>query len=342
MLHPCVEFLAKPALGLLSAAVVAAPLFAGPVLAETATWDMALPWGQKEFHTKNAQRFAEEVKTVTDGRVEIVVHPGGALGIKGPETVRSVRDGMVPMAEGVMLQTVGEAPINGVESLPYLIGDAADLRKLHDIAQPDFRKALEQHNLKVLYFVPWPANQIYSSKPIAAPDDFKGLKIRTTDPNSSAFFKGLGATPVQMPIADVLPALASGALDATMTSMTTAADQKYWEFMKYGYLTRHLWATNAMLVNKDSWDAISAEDQAAIAALAAELEPQFWAISAAEDDKAIKKLRDGGMIVEAPDPAVAAAMRAAAKPVWDEVLARVGGRAPVIVEEYLAATGKSN
>lgn len=333
----------KPTFGLACAFAVSSALLAGgPVLAQQADWDMALPWGPTEFHTKNAQRFAEEVKRVTDGRVTITVHPGGALGIRGPETVRSVRDGMVPMAEGVMLQTVGEAPINGIESLPYLIGDIDDLRKLHDIAQGDFREALEQHNLKVLYFVPWPANQIYSKKPINTPEDFRNLRIRTTDPNSTAFFQALGATPVQIPIADVLPALASGALDATMTSMTTAADQRYWEFLDHGYLTRHLWATNAMLVNRDSWNAISPADQAAIAALATELEPQFWAVSAAEDDKAIVKLREGGMTVEEPSPEVAAAMTAAAKPVWEEVVARVGPRSVEIIDAYMAATGKTN
>lgn len=312
----------------------------GAAAAEQANWDMALPWGPKEFHTSNAQRFAKEVEAATDGRVTITVHPGGALGIKGPETVRSVRDGMVPMAEAALLQTVGEAPINGVESLPYLIGDIDDLRKLHEVARPAFREALEAHNLKVLYFVPWPANQVYSSRPIETPEDFKGLKMRTIDPNSTAFFEALGAVPVQIPIADVLPALASGALDATMTSMTTAADQKYWEFLDHGYLTRHLWASNAMLVNKDAWDALSAEDQAAIEALAARLEPEFWAVAAGEDEKAIAKLREGGMKIGPPSPEVAAAMRAAAQPVWEAALGRIGGDGPVIVEEFLAKSGK--
>lgn len=303
-------------------------------------WDMALPWGVNEFHTVDAKRFAEVAEEVTEGRLTITVHPGGALGIKGPETVRSVRDGVVPMADAVMLQTVGEVPINGVESLPYLISDMDDLKTLHSIARQDFEAGLAEHNIKVMYMVPWPANQIFSKKELKSPEDFKGLKIRTSDSNSTLFFEALGATPVQMPIADVLPSLASGALDATMTSMTTAADQKYWEFLPYGYLTSHLWASNAMLLNMDAWNRLSPDDQAALDAASAELEPQFWAVSAGEDEKAIAKLREGGMTVEAPSDELIAAMQEAAKPVWDTVIAKVGPRAQDIVDTYLAEVGR--
>lgn len=79
---------------------------------------MSLPWGPTEYHTKNAQAFAEKVKEVTGGQVMITVHPAGALGIKGPETLRAVKDGIVPMAEFAMLTGVGEEPVLGFESLP--------------------------------------------------------------------------------------------------------------------------------------------------------------------------------------------------------------------------------
>mgnify|MGYP005858775769 CR=1 FL=1 len=329
----------------LAGAALAATILIGgaglPTAASSAEWDMALPWGAKEFHTQNAIRFAEAAKEASGGDVVITVHPGGALGIKGPETVRSVRDGIVPIAEGVMLQTIGEVPIIGVESLPYLIESIDDLRALHSIAREDFEEGLSRHNIKVLYMVPWPANQIFSRREIKSPEDFKGLKIRTTDSNSTKFFEALGATPVQMPIADVLPALASGAIDATMTSMTTAADQKYWEFLPYGYLTRHLWASNGMLVNLDAWNDLSPEDRTAIEAVAEELEPQFWEISAGEDAKAIETLRTGGMTVEEPTPEVADALRAAARPVWESTVSSIGPRASEILSEYLVAVGRN-
>ncbi len=313
---------------------------AGTLAHAAEAWDMALPWGPNEFHTLNAIKFAETATEVTGGELVITVHPGGALGIKGPETVRSVRDGIVPMADAPLSQSVGEVPINGIESLPYLMANADELKALHTAARADFEAGLAGHNVKVLYMVPWPANQVFSNRPINTPADFAGLKIRTPDSNAAQFFAGLGATPVQMPIADVLPALASGALDATTTSMTTAADQKYWEFLPNAYLTSHLWTSNAMIVNMDAWNRLTPEHQAAVEAAAKELEVEFWEISAGEDAKAIAKLREGGMTVEEPSAEVVTAMQAAARPVWDAVITAIGPRAKEVVDAYLASVGR--
>ena len=62
-------------------------------------WDLSTVWPETNFHTQNARRFADEVKKATNGSVEITVKAGGQLGFKGPEHLRAVRDGLVPMAD---------------------------------------------------------------------------------------------------------------------------------------------------------------------------------------------------------------------------------------------------
>jgi len=80
----------------------------GAVLASTAlthqaaaatSLDLATVWPDGNFHTTNAKRFAEEVGKVTGGDVKINVQAGGSLGFKGPEQLRAVRDGLVPLAD---------------------------------------------------------------------------------------------------------------------------------------------------------------------------------------------------------------------------------------------------
>jgi len=95
----------KTAAAVTGAAALGA-LAASPALAQT-KWDVSIPWGPTEFHTVNAQKFAEEVKKATNGAVEMITHPGAALGIKGPESLRSVGDGIVPMGEMAGFQQVG-------------------------------------------------------------------------------------------------------------------------------------------------------------------------------------------------------------------------------------------
>src|SRR3954453_14875946 len=111
----------------------------GAVLASTAltyrasaatNLDLATVWPDGNFHTTNAKKFAEEVGKVTNGDIKITVQAGGSLGFKGPEQLRAVRDGLVPFADILNIQQIGDEPMLGTESIPFLVGSDKELRFL--------------------------------------------------------------------------------------------------------------------------------------------------------------------------------------------------------------------
>src|SRR6188474_3270277 len=113
---------------------------AGAVLTSTAltrsasaatNLDLATVWPDGNFHTTNAKKFAEEVGKATGGEIKITVQAGGSLGFKGPEQLRAVRDGLVPLADILNIQQVGDEPLLGVEGLPFLCGSPEELKVLH-------------------------------------------------------------------------------------------------------------------------------------------------------------------------------------------------------------------
>ena len=53
-------------------------------------------------HNLIMAKFAEDVKAATNGKVEMTVQAGGALGYKGPELLQVVRDGLVPDRKSVV------------------------------------------------------------------------------------------------------------------------------------------------------------------------------------------------------------------------------------------------
>ncbi len=324
---------------MMAAVALSAIVWAGSAAAQT-RWDLAAPWGPTEFHTKNLETFAEKVKEVTKGEVLISVKAGGQLGIKGPESLRAARDGIVPLIDMSLPQQVGDEPVLGFDALPYLADNFDELKLAQSLVMADYEKVFAKHNQKLLYMVPWPNIYIFSKKPVKTLADLKGQKMRTFDKNSTDLMTKLGMTPVQLVIADVVPALASGGLDATSTSAGTAAAQKYWEFTKFAYQTNHGWTTNGLVVNLDAWKKLKPEHQAAIEKLAKELQPQFWDIAKAEDAKASALLRQNGMTVEMADPAMITEMRKVAIPLWDDFAKNVGGTVPAALAEYRAKTRK--
>jgi TRAP-type C4-dicarboxylate transport system substrate-binding protein len=303
-------------------------------------WDVSIPWGPSEFHTVNATRFATEVRSATNGAVQLTIHPGGALGVRANETVRSVGDGVVPMAEFAAFQNVGDLPLLGIESIPFLIANHDELKAMHDVVRATWERELERRNQTVLYMVPWPMQCFYFKRPIGSAADLRGIRMRTYDRVTAEMSQRLGMVPQQLTNPDIVPALASGRIDAVMTSGTTAVAQRYWEFLRHAYVTNHLWATNLMVVNNEAWRRLPAATRTTIAELAKRLEPEFWTVSRGEHDTRMAELRQNGMTVEDASPALLAAMRQATATMVDEFI-RANAAARPIIEQFRSRVGRA-
>lgn len=299
-------------------------------------WDMSVVWPDGNFHTKNAKLFAERVREATGGEVVIIVHAGGALGIKGPEGMVAVRDGLVPIADILLNQQSGEAPIMGIESLPFLAPTSQDLALLHKFVRPAFEEAAAQYNQKILYMVPWPGQAVYSKMAINTVEDLAGFKIRVVDANGYTFFSELGAAPLQMPWGEVVPSLAAGTIAGVTTSSSSGVDGKFWEFL--GHMSRFNWqsSSNMVSVNLDAWNALSAEHQNAIEGLGKTLEAEFWLASRREDAAKLKILAENGVEISTPSSDLRAALMERARPLWDDFANRVPGAGKMIAD-YLEA-----
>lgn len=303
--------------------------------AQAAGWDMFVVWPETNYHAQNALRFAEEVARVTDGEVNITVHAGGTLGFKGPEVLSVVRDGLVPIADMLLNQQVGEEPFFGLESVPYLASNFEQLAILEEEAWPIYEELAAKHNQKFLYTTPWPGQGLFTRDAVTQASDISGITIRTVDRNGTEFFTALGASPVQLPWGEVVSALASGAINAVTTSSPSGVDGSFWEFL--GHFNQINWqaSPNVVTVNLDAWNALAPEHQQAIEALAAELQPQFWEVASRTDQEMAARLAENGMTVTQPSDALSAELREAAQPIWAEFMETVPqGRE--VIEAYTA------
>lgn len=302
-------------------------------------WDLPVAWPINNFHTKNALAFAQTVKERTNGRVVITVHPGGSLGLKGPETLRAVRDGIVPIAEMFLSQQSGDMPFLSVETMPFLVRSPEELQTLYKIILPRIERMLAGYNQKMIYIAPWPSQMIFTAKPATKQDDLKGVKIRTTDRNNGEMMEALGMAPVAMPISDLMPALASGAVQGVQTSAPTAVDLKLWEFVKNALHTNHSWSSNMVTVNLEKFKALSPADQKIIEDVGRELQPKFWQNSIDADREGQKRIVEQGIKITPLSPEALAQMEKTTRPIWENFMKRVpAAREPI--NEYLKAVGR--
>ncbi|MFL5209093.1 MAG: TRAP transporter substrate-binding protein [Microvirga sp.] len=325
-------------IGLLGAAALAVQAI--PAAAQV-KWDLSTVWPETNFHTQNARRFADEVKKATNGAVEITVKSGGQLGFKGPEHLRAVRDGLVPMADILNIQQIGDEPLLGTEGIPFLVGNGDELKVLHKYLRAEYEKVAEKNNQKMLYTVPWPTQYLHLKAKSDTVDGLKGIKVRVPDKNAADMVNAFGMSGILIPWGETIPALASGAVAGVSTSAVSGVDGKFWEFLKYVYPTNHVWSSQIVTVNLDEWKKLKPEQRHAIEETAKRLEPEFWAASVKADTDSLARLKEGGMeVVEIP-PAMMAEFRARSAPLLDAFLKRVPA-AEKAVRAYLSEMKRSS
>ena len=304
-------------------------------LAGAERWDMHVAWPPANFHTKGVMRFADLVKAKTGGKLEIVVHPGGALGFKGAEILRVVRDGTLPIAEVLMGNVQGDEPIFGLTSLPLLAGSYDDAWRLYEIARPYYEKALARNNAMLLYAVPWPPSGIYAKKLLKSTADFKGLKVRTYDANSAEFVRLLGAEGIAIPFSELYTALSTGLVNAVLTSTVTGVDAKLWEVTNYFHRINYAYPLNMVIVNKAMFERLPKDVQEAVLEAAKQVEKEQWNNSKKADLASELALKNHGMtVVKNIDPELKKAMKDAAKKLWDKWLALAGEEGKAIFKAY--------
>ena len=327
--------------GLAASCLTAASLIgaASPAFAQSVTMNLADVLPESNFMVTAEKQFAERVAEATEGRVAINVLAGGALGFKGPELLAAVRDGLVPMANMPGVQQNGEDRIFDTEGLPFLVNNQEELAVLHTYLRPAFDTVAAEYNQKFLYMVPTPSQFLYTNVETDTLDGLANLKARAGDKSGVDVLNALGLAGIFMPWGEVIPALASKRVDAVLTSATSAVDGRFWEFLDYIYLVNGTGLSHIVTINLDAWNGLSPEDQASIESIAAELQPEFWALSAAQGTDALKILQDNGMSIVDYPAEMRSDMLDRTRPLLDEKLAQMPASQPVVAE-YLAAVGR--
>jgi len=270
-----------------------------------ATWDMPTPYGDSNFHTVNISQFAADVEKATGGALTIKVHAGGSL-FKHPEIKNAVRGGQVPAGEFLLSRLANENALFGIDSVPFLASNYDAAGKLWAASREAIAAELDKQGLQILFAVPWPPQGIYAKKPLNTMDDLRGVKFRAYNAATETIAKMAGAVPTQVEVPDIPQAFATGRVGAMITSPSTGANSKAWDFLTHYYDTQAWLPKNISVVNKRAFRKLDAATQKAVLDAAAAAEIRGWDASRAETAAKTKILSDNGISVNAPSDALKA------------------------------------
>src|SRR6185503_8201495 len=296
-------------------------------------WDMPTPYPATNFHTENIAQFVTDVDKATGGKLKITVHPNGSL-FKATEIKRAVQGGQAQMGEILISGYSNEDPVFGVDSVPFLATSYADAARLWKASRKAIEERFAKQGMKVLYSVPWPPQGIYSTKPISSMADMKGLKMRAYNPYTSRIAELAGAQPVTIQVAELAQAMATGAVNANITSGATGYDTKAWEVVKNYYDTQAWLPKNIVFVNKAAFDALDKPTQQAVLKAAADAEARGWKTSEEKNKWYLEQMAKNGMNVAVPSAQLKSDFRKIGDTMTAEWMANAGADGKAVVDAY--------
>ena len=317
-------------------------LLAGLILGFSATaacaadkWDMPTPYGDGTHQTQVARSFAEEVNANSGDKLTIKVHSGGSL-IKHPEIHRAVKSRQVQIGE-VFIGRLGNInPIFKLDNIPFLATDFDSAEKLYKASKAAINEELGKDGLMLLYTSPWPAQDLYSNKPVNSLADLAGLKMRAYSPTTSRLADLMGTTPVNIPFSDVAQAFTTNAIDAMVTSPSTGVNSQSWDYISH-FTTISAWIPkNMMFVNKKIFDRLDDATKKVIMTAAANAEEKGWALGRKLAVEHTNILKENGMVVSPPTQKLDTELREIGATMVSEWLTEAGDAGKKIVDAYKA------
>ncbi len=312
----------------LAVAAALAACIGGAAAAQTA---IKIGHGHTEQHSFHLamEEFAEILEEMAPGAFDVTIFANSQLG--------SEREMQEQLTFGTLEMTVTGVlgiyePKLALLELPFLFRDREHVQAAQDSeAVQQLIASLPDKGLRLIGFVENGFRNITNNvRPIEAPADVDGLKIRTPENQAQIeTFRALGAQPTPMPFSELYAALRQGVVDGQENPLQNIHDGKLHEVQEHLAMTGHIYNSAYVVISEAFFQSLSPENQQAI--LAAADEAGTWQLNylADKDAELLQTLRDAGMQVTVPDKE---AFREATAPAYEVFYDQYGDEARAFVE----------
>jgi C4-dicarboxylate-binding protein DctP len=291
---------------------------------------------------KGADRFKELAEKATNGRVKVEVYPNSTL-YKDKEEMEALQLGAVQML-APSLAKFGPLGVKEFEvfDLPYIFPSKDVLYRVTEgpVGKELFRK-LEPKGIVGLAYWDNGFKVMSSNKPMHAPADFKGMKMRIQSSKVlDAQMRALGANPQVMAFSEVYQALQTGVVDGTENPPSNLYTQKMHEVQKHVTMSDHGYLGYAVIVNKKFWDGLPPDVRTQLEGAMKDATKYANAIAQQENDKAMAAVKATGKTeIYALNDKEKADWRRALAPVQKDMESRIGKATIDAVNKEAAALG---
>lgn len=229
------------------------------------TLKMSTTVGEQSNAVAVAKAFADDVKEMSNGKIEISVYASDQLsGGDMAKGVENLQNGAIDCAfEPVDVMANLDQSLLTL-SLPWTFNTYQDAAEcLKGDGGTYITKQLDTQGIHTIGFIHNGFRQLTNSKhAVQTPEDIKNLKLRVPGGDVfMKFFKALGADPVAMSFSELFTALQQGTVDGQENGYDLITTNKFYEVQKYITEWNYSYGAFALVFNKNKWDSFDADTQ---------------------------------------------------------------------------------
>ncbi len=216
--------------------------------------------------TLTGKYFADKVKELSGGRIEIEVYDAGKLG-NDAQYYDQLQMGALDMYRGnaIALESISDMEV-GIMAMPYLFRDSDHFWKvckgeLGEEILSDIQGS--GSNMVGLCFLDEGARNIMTVRsPVEDITDLKGLKIRSMEDDLLCdVIRATGAEPVVMDYADLYSALQAGTVDGAENPVCSYYSNQFYKVAPYYTMDAHTHSPSVILISELTWQHLSENDR---------------------------------------------------------------------------------
>lgn len=233
------------------------------------------PYGPDHFMSKMWVEYADVVEEKSEGKITFDISYASAL-VPVAEQEAALRDGLLDIAWSMPAYNPGELPVNAMlTEVAFLTEQTPIVSQLQGYGSSEFgftQPAIEDEITNAGFFPLITLVQqqphyplLCASAPATTLDEFAGKRIRVPGAGWATEVEALGATPVNLPQAEVYEALERGVIDCAIVAFGNSAASGLFDVTDYWMVDTQVgfqgWNSTQIIIADRIWNELPAVAQ---------------------------------------------------------------------------------
>jgi tripartite ATP-independent transporter DctP family solute receptor len=251
------------------------------VHAETYTLHLGHVGEPGSLYWISAEEFADRVAKVSNGTIQVAVHPSSQL---GSDTVMAQKllsgDADLAVLATPMSSIAGEF---GVFEMPFLVRGRAHVKRFREKAMAYLKPAAEQKGYHL--FAMWELgfrHIVNNQRQVESPDSLKGLKLRVPQGEwRIRMFRSFGGEPIPMEFKDVRAGIVLGTIDGLEAPLDLIYAAHLEQIQRYLTLSYHVYSAAFLVIGRNRYDELPVSVRAILEKVANDM--QDWVLQKGDE-----------------------------------------------------------